>query len=243
MERAKSIYSLHCQPESDELFAAQIEALLGLMGDDFSTEVITVERESDTAFLVFTLSVIGGTIIRSEPSLTIFENGRWVDNDCAAGRAAFGYLDEPEDEPEPSIAIAFEEGDLPVVREVPFPTLSNDPATHTDEEIASSAEAIINAFWRGMFAVPDPDLEAMAETITIECRDSVMEMITPDLDNLRWAYAYEGETAWSEVTGVQRVDDTSALVEALFSLDDVPLIEMVPALHVFEDGQWRQAEC
>ena len=239
LERAKATYSSHCQPEDDEAFAAQADGLLGLMESGFSVELVAVERESDNAALTLSFATIGGSLVRNEPSLMIFEDGRWVDSDCEAGRAAFyGTGDGGAGETTESNML-----DLPTVPDVPFPELSDDPAEHTDEEIALSAEAILNSMARAMFAQPEPDLAEMRLSFVSDCQTDTDDVLTDLAAGFRDVFANEAETIEHNVDSVERIDDDQAWVTAIISVDGIPVVEIEPSLHVFEDGQWRQADC
>ena len=239
LEQAKATYSSHCQPEDDEAFAAQIEGLLGLMEGGFSVELVAVERESDNAALTLSFATIGGSLVRNEPSLMIFEDGRWVDNDCEAGRAAFyGTGDSGAGETTESNIL-----DLPTVPDVPLPELGDDPADHTDEEIALSAEAIINSMLRAMFAQPEPNLAGMRSSFVPECQTVTDNVLTELAAGFKDAFDGQAETIEYNVDSVERIDDDQAWVTTIISADGIPVVETEPSLHAFEDGQWRHVEC
>ena len=240
LERAKATYSSHCQPDDDAAFEEQIEGLLGLLeGGDLSFEVITVERLSDESFLTFGFANVGGQIARTEPSLMIFEDGQWVDSDCPAGRLAAGYEGGQESSQEEPTEIV----GLPTVPDIPHPALSDDPTEHTDEQVLESSKAVINDFLRAMLAQPEPDIATMRGAFTAECASGADEIMAQTAAGFREAFASAGQTAAFFTQDLDRVDGHSALIGATLEIDGVPVIETVPALHVFEDGKWLQAEC
>ena len=115
-----------------------------------AAEVVAVERLADHGMLVFTFVTADGAPPRTEAHLVVFEGGRWVNNDCEAGRAAvaFGPRLMPSDED------AAREGSFPSLSQPRFPELSDTPEEHSIELIARSAEASLTARVGVELAVP-----------------------------------------------------------------------------------------
>ncbi len=236
LKRAKAIYSEACQPDDDDVFAKQVDAVMELLGDPVTKLDITMalRLRDDAALTVSTLKIGDGPggVTRS---LIVFENGRWLDSDCDAGRAAAGVFPYDEDYQESAVA-----GPSPVPAPV---TLSADPADHSDEEIARSVEALHRAGWRAMLAQPQPDLDGMRAMSIEECRVETDE----ELIQIAASSKPESEIADAainfRVTGVERVDDRHAWTTILTELEGFVIPGSTMSLVVFEDGQWRDGQC
>ena len=238
LERAKATYSEVCQPKDDEAYARAVDAATELLGDpETKLDILAVLRLRDDAALTVSTMRIGGRAGGVTRSLIVFENGRWLDSDCDAGRAAVGALPYDEDDQEPAASVA---------EPTPAPTpvaFSNDPADHSDEEIARSVEAVNREGWLAMLAQPRPDLDGMRALSIEECRRETDEELEQFAASIKQELGDAAVTVTSRVTGVERIDDRRAWTTGLIEMEGFTLAEVEPSLVLFEDGQWRDGQC
>ena len=83
-ERAAAASSSFCRPGN----AGELTAM---RGSALTAEVVAVERIANHGMIVFTFITADDTPPRTEAHLVVFEGGRWVSNDCDAGRAAVAF--------------------------------------------------------------------------------------------------------------------------------------------------------
>lgn len=235
-EAVNSTYAEACKLPDQEL-AAALGQLFAVLGEaQLSMAISSVERvagRDDAVFIVAQLLVNGVPLRDSTPSLTIFENGRWVDADCAAGRDLIltSEIDAPQLPNLPEIVTPGTPAE---------PALSQDPAEHTDEEIARSLEWVQAEGFRAALT-PQPDPERMRSPSIAACSIETEEQMIDLAMQARQAFA-GFETIEVRVLGVERIDEDRAWFTGLFAFDGIPDVPTL-ALSVFEDGHWRDAEC
>ena len=231
-ERAAATFSSFCRPESAEELAAMQDSVL-------AAEVVAVERLADHGMLVFTFVTADGALPRTEAHLVVFEGGRWVNNDCEAGRAAVAFgprlIPSPED--------AAREGSSPSLSKPRFPELSDTPAQHSNELIARSAEASLTAQVGVELAVPHPDLSAMRANGAAECQSLVDEDLARISSETRKTLRSVSYSFRYEVNAVERIDANRAWVSALKIVDGDLRDSTPPTLFTYWKGQWRMADC
>ncbi len=231
-ERAAEASSSFCRPGN----AGELTAMRGSAP---AAEVVAVERIANHGMIVFTLITADDTPPRTESHLVVFEGGRWVSNDCDAGRAAvaFGLRLIPADED------AAGEDTFPTLSKPRFPELRDTPAEHSNELIARSAEASLTARVSIELAVPHPDLAAMRAIGAAECQSVVdadlAQMASESrktLTNVSYSFRYH-------VNAVERIDENRAWVSAI-KIVDGDLRDLVPpTLFTYWKGRWRMADC
>ena len=231
-ERAAEASSSFCRPgNAGELTAMRESAP--------AAEVVAVERIANHGMIVFTLITADDTPPRTEAHLVVFEGGRWVNNDCDAGRAAvaFGLRLIPADED------AAGEDTFPTLSKPRFPELRDTPAEHSNELIARSAEASLTARVSIELAVPHPDLAAMRAIGDASCQSVVDEDLArmasetrKTLTNVSYSFRYH-------VNAVERIDANRAWVSALKVVDGDLRDPTPPTLFTYWKGRWRMADC
>ena len=244
MERAKATYSEACQP-NDEEFEEQVNLIIEtFQGRQFSVEVIGASRlpERDDAAIVLAFPLLNGErISQASRSLLVFENGRWLDSDCDEGRALFLSSDPDESD---AAAESYEAGDLYV--ETPSldtpTTFSDNPARHSDEEIARSFEWVANGVWAGALADAGPDLERIRSVNVFDCQTGTDEELTQVANTLRQQIGDVADIR-IEVLGVERVDQRRAWIVAAAGYFGILEDPSPPTLALFEEGHWRDADC
>ena len=250
LERAKMTYSEACQPDADE-FETQITALLFMLdGRDISIEVTDVQRfeAEDDGVLIKSVGFIDGEEEGDrQPSLVVFENGRWLDSDCDEGRrqffsrASFGGPSSPSVTGPTATAVPVASVIPTAVPSAPVVKLSGDPGDHTDEQIARSVEAVAQAAWRALLADPPLDLDAVRSLSVEECHEPTDDELVAFAKVMNSQFG--SSRIETKVLGIERVDDTRAWISGYIKTDGVVTGEVTPSLVVFEDGQWRDADC
>ena len=134
--------------------------------------------------------------------------------------------------------------ELPYVPEYTLPVLTNSPAEHTNEEIARSAEAVLNSHLAEAMEQPQPDYEAMAAGYASACipdSDALGELA----DDYRFIVRVtSSKVAAYLVNGVQRIDGSRAWISVLpYFIKGNPGHGPLHWLSIFENGQWRIAWC
>lgn len=251
LSRAKKTYSEACQPEDDNEFAAQIDALLELLdGKQLSVEVLDVARLPDTDDAVIALSIVlidGERVAGATRSLIVFENGRWVDSDCDVGRAlvigggSSGGVATPAPAQPAATAAPSTSSPLPPIASSTVFVTEGDPGDHTDEQIARSVEAVTIAAWRALLADPPLDMKAIRGLSVQSCQEQTDEEL------IEFAKTMRSQIGDSEienvVQAVERIDRTRAWTSGHVEMDGIIFSEVTPTLVAFEDGQWRDADC
>ena len=251
LSRDKKTYSEACQPEDDDEFAAQIDALLELLdGRQLSVEVLDVVRLPDTDDAVIALSIgliDGERVAGATRSLIVFENGRWVDSDCDAGRAlvigggSSGGVATPAPAQPAATAAPSTSSPLPSIASATVFVAEGDPGDHTDEQIARSVEYVTKAAWLALLADPPLDMEAIRGLSVQSCQEQTDEEL------IEFAKTMRSQIGDSEVENVvqavERVDRTRAWTSGHVEMDGIIFSEVTPTLVAFEDGQWRDADC
>ena len=240
LERAKATYSAVCQPGDEEQFAAQVDSLLETFeGKELSVDIIAAGRldDHDDAVIVLSFLLVDGErVFGATRSLLVFENGHWLDGDCEESRALFlGPETDQEDGDDDSDGSEVTVQETPTPRHTPV-ALGDNPADHTDEEIARSVEWVTNDGWEAALEESGPDIDSMRGISVAECRT--------EADGLRQQLEEVGATRiWIEVQGVERIDDHRAWVTGTLNFGDLLALPGPPFLAMFEDGQWRDGEC
>ncbi len=229
-EAAQVLFAEVCRPSREE-FLEQVEGLASLPeGTEFSMQVLgtgTIPGRDD-AIMVQSLPRIDGVPIAVPESLMIFENGRWVDADCEAGRKL--VFDTH----------TFDPAEVFAPHSPMLPSPEDGPAEQTEEDIARSFEWVTAEGWRAAFAV-EPDLHRIRGQTIGACQTETDQELVELFTQGRGAFAGV-ETIEIQVLGVERVDEGQAWVNVLFTLDGVPDVPSL-SLAVFEDGQWRLGDC
>ena len=250
LDRAKITYSEACQPDDDDEFAAQIDALLDLLdGRQLRIEVLDIGRlpGTDDAVIALSIGLIDGERVTGVTrSLIVFENGRWVDSDCDLGRSHFLSPAGPGGSQSPAIPQPTATGSRstsPSLTPIPISPVfvpTGDPADHTDEQIARSVEDVTNTAWRALLSDP-PHLNS-ARGLSVEaCQDQTDEELIEFSGAMRSQFG--DSTIKTIVLAVERVDDTRAWTSGHVEMDGIIIAEVTPSLVAFEDGQWRDADC
>ena len=248
LARAKATYSTACQPDDEEEFAAQVDGLLDLFRTgELSVDVVAATRlpGHDDAAIVLTFPLLDGERTSGATrSLIVFENARWLDSDCEEGRAMF-LGSEPDDADRDGDSDGSEDTD----QETPTPThrpivLGDNPADHTNEEIARSVEWVGNDSWEAALEEPEPDIDRIRAISVAECLTGTDKELTEAADAVRQQLEdLDATRIWIEVQGIERVDDSRAWFVGTIYLDDFSFELGAPSLVIFEDGQWRDGEC
>ena len=247
LARAKATYSAACQPDDKE-FAVQVDGLLDLFRTgELSVDVVAATRlpGHDDAVIVLAFPLLGGERTSGAArSLIVFENGHWLDSDCEEGRAMF-LGSEPDDANRDGDS----DGSEVAVQETPTPThrpivLGDNPADHTDEEIARSVEWVGNDSWEAALEEPEPDIDRMRAISVTACQIETDEELIEAADATRQQLEdLDATRIWIEVQGIERVDDSRAWFVGTIYFDDFSFELGAPSLVIFEDGQWRDGEC
>ena len=228
LERAMATYSEACQPADRAEFAQQIEATIDFFdGRELTIQVLAATRlpNTDEAALILAIGLLDDEPASGATrSLLVFENGRWFDGECPAARAQFlGPESGAQSTP------------------VPDMRLSDNPAEHTEEQIAHSVEFANQAAWSALLSDPPIDLNAVRGLAISECQIETDE----DLSQVAAMMSAQvgDSTIVTVIIGVQRLDDTRAWTSGQLELDGIPVAEVPPSLVAFEDGRWRDASC
>ena len=239
LKRARAIYSEVGQPDDFELWNSAMHLLWVTFGKEFSVDVVAATRlpgHDDAAIVLSFLLVDGERAFGPARRLIAFENGRWLISDCEEGRALF-----PQDMPDDALDETLSGGPQP---RVPTPiVLVNEPGDHTDEEIARSVEWLINDGWRATLQDPEPDFERMRAVTVPECRTETDEEL---MESANWSKQFQARSEdeiREKVVGVERIDDHRAWVTVTGSMDYGYPWSYPPSLVVFQNGQWRDAQC
>ena len=251
LSRAKKTYSEACQPEDDDEFAAQIDALLELLdGRQLSVEVLDVARlpNADDAVIALSIGLIDDERVGGATrSLIVFENGRWVDSDCDVGRAlvigggSSGGVATPAPAQPAATATPSTSSWLPSIASATVYVPEGDPGDHTDEQIARSVESVTNVAWRALLADPPLDMKAIRGLSVRSCQEQTDEELNEFAKTMR---SQIGDSEIENVVrAVERVDSTRAWTSGHVEMDGIIFSEVTPTLVAFEDGQWRDADC
>ena len=248
LARAKATYSTACQPDDEVEFAAQVDGLLDLFRTgELSVDVVAATRlpGHDDAAIVLAFPLLDDERTSGATrSLIVFENGRWLDSDCEEGMAMF-LGSEPDDADRDGDSDGSEDTD----QETPTPThrpivLGDNPADHTDEEIARSVEWVGNDSWEAALEEPEPNIDRMRAISATECQIETDEELIEAADATRQQLEdLDATRIWIEVQGIERVDDSRAWFVGTIYFDDFSFELGAPSLVIFEDGQWRDGEC
>ncbi len=232
IERAKATLSKFCQPDEEE-YAKRVGRLRNLLsrGLDLSVNVIAVTRlpeRDDAAIALTSLLISGEQVFPATRSLMVFEDGRWIDGDCEEARAQMLGEDFDADFMHSSISASV--------------SLSDNPADHTEEQIARSFEYVNKIALTSLLYDSPVDMEAVRAQSIKECQSETDEEIIELSKDLRERTGYSQLDV--RTVGVLRLDDTRAWVSGHIEVDGTPFIyESTPSLVTFEDGQWRRADC
>ncbi|MCY4581275.1 MAG: hypothetical protein OXE50_00525, partial [Chloroflexi bacterium] len=202
-EALNSTYAEACKVADSEL-AMQLDQFLTLLGAaQLSLAISGVERvpgRDDAVFMVATMLIDGVPLFDPMRSLTIFENGNWVDADCTAGRALVLAPETGANQPPGAPVVT---SSTPVE-----PTLDENPAQHTDREIAISLEWVFAESLRAVLA-PQLDPKRVFGDSVYACQTLTEQRMVDAAPQAReWFATFE--TIEFRVVGVERVDERRA---------------------------------
>ncbi len=235
LELARALFAEACRPEPEE-FANEISILRSAFGgSEFSTEVLEVMRISghDDAAIAVTIPKIDGEPIRdARRTLTVFENGRWLDSECPEGRARFTREELGDLEP-PTV---------PGIEPTPITADTREAIDYSDEEIAEAVVDLIREFSVALNAEPGPDLGRIKATYSTTCLPDD-DTFASQIEQLRAALG--GAQLSAQVVSAYRLPDVdhAALVVTIPLIDDMPVAAAGDNLLIFENGRWVDNNC
>ena len=220
LTRLQATYSKTCQLD-ESVFVQRVDALKSMIEDaEVLAGVVAVSRVNDHAVMAVVKTVIDGWPT-ADRRLWVFEEGRWLDNNCAEGRAAVLQPAEADETPTPDAV------SIPV---------SGDPSDYTDQHVARISESLVSGFFEEALA-EEPDLDGLLAAYVPACRPDEEGLIA-GLEQLRNV----AESVAFEVVAVERIGIDKAWVTTEMDIDG-QTVDLEPSLTVFENGRWMDSDC